>query len=857
MNRSLLWRFLLIVFIVAGCLTFAWPPKNRPLVEVFQEKLQRRDANIDAVLKNFHELQAANPQNEFKNLKEAVGTNDLTKYFDFDLKAQKNRDALKDPNTAVLNWLQRAAAGKIRLGLDLQGGSSFLVEMQTGKLATNTTKTVALNNAIEVLRKRVDRFGVAEPLIQPVGEDRILVQMPGLSEAAAESVRTSLQKAAFLEFRWVYDPKEASQMLQQNIIPPGYQRMRHVEENERGETSFTDYIVERNPIPGLNGKNVKSARMERNTLGQPEIGFSLDSDGATAFAHVTAPENRGRLMAIILDGELYSAPRINDQITAGTARITGQFTEKQADELAAILQNPLEAPLKVLSEERVDPSLGKDTIRSGINAAIYATIAVAAFMAVYYLFAGMVANVALITNIIVLLGVMASIGTTLTLPGIAGIVLTVGMAVDANVLIFERIREELAKGKSMKGALAAGYDRAFGTIFDSHVTTLIASIILWVMGSGTIKGFGVALTIGVAASLFTALVVTRLIFDFMLNRGLLKSIKMLHIIKSPGIDFMKFAKPAFAVSWAIIIVGVAWGIHRGVNKHDLLGIDFVGGDNLTLAFKQKVDVDKVRDVVTPLAGESLIQYQRAIAGTDEKLRITIGLPKEGDADTAAKRVEAKLKEAFPQAGFELKGSERVGATVGEEILRGAVIATLLSLLGILVYVAFRYEFSFAVAAVVAIMHDVLMTVGIYSLTSIWGHGRELNATMVAAVLTIIGFSINDTIVIFDRIREDLKLGVRGTFRELINQALNQTLSRTIITSGTVFIATMALYIFGGGAINDFAFTFLAGIITGTYSSIYIASALVLWWHKGQRPATGSRVVMESEVATAKAKPVRA
>ncbi len=841
MNRSLLWRFLLIVFIVAGCITFAWPPTNRPLIDVFQEKVQKRDANIDTVLVKFKELQKANPQSEFKNLKEAVGTNDLTKYFDFDFKTANDANALKDPNAAILNWIQRTAAGKIRLGLDLQGGSSFLVQLQTSKLATNTTPSIALQNAVEVLRKRVDRFGVAEPIIQPVGEDRIAIQMPGLSEADMESVRNAIQKAAFLEFRWVH--KESPNLLKENIVPPGYQRMREVQENARGEKEIREYLVSKTAIPGLNGKNVKTAHMSRDTLGQPEIAFNLDTDGASAFAKVTAPENRGELMAIILDGELYSAPRINDQITAGSGRITGSFTEKQAEELAAVLQNPLEAPLTALSEERVDPSLGKDTIRSGINSALYATIAVAAFMAVYYMFAGMVANVALITNIIVLLGVMCSIKTTLTLPGIAGIVLTVGMAVDANVLIFERIREELAKGKSLRGAIAAGYSRAFGTIFDSHVTTLISSIILWYMGTGTIKGFGVALTIGVAASLFTALVVTRVIFDFMLDRGWLKSFRMLHIVKSTNLDFMKLAKPAFAVSWLIIIVGVSWGLNRGFNKHDILGIDFVGGDNLTLAFKQKVDVDKIRHVVTPIAGESQIQYQRAIAGTDEKLRITVGIPKDGNPQAVADKVVSTLQSQFPQAGFDLKGSERVGATVGEEILRGAVVAMLLSLLGILVYVAFRYEFSFAVAAVVAILHDVLMTLGIYSL-----FGRELNATMVASVLTIIGFSINDTIVIFDRIREDLKMGVRGTFRELINQALNQTLSRTIITSGTVFIATMALYLFGGGAINDFAFTFLVGIITGTYSSIYIASALVLWWHKGQRPATGSQVVMQNEAA---------
>jgi SecD/SecF fusion protein len=350
----------------------------------------------------------------------------------------------------------------------------------------------------------------------------------------------------------------------------------------------------------------------------------------------------------------------------------------------------------------------------------------------------------------------------------------------------------------------------------------------------------------VSASLFTALVVTRVIFDFMIDRNMIKGMPMLHVIKGTNIDFMKLAKPAFALSWIIILVGVGWGLHRGFNKHDILGIDFAGGQNLRLEFKQKIDVDKIRSVVTPIAGESIIQYQRPLAGTDEKLRITFGIPKNADPGVVESNVVTSLQQKFPEAGYVSKGSEHVGATVGEEILRSAVLATLLSLLGILIYVAFRYEFSFAVGAVIAVIHDVLMTIGIYALA-----GKELNATMVAALLTIIGFSINDTIVIFDRIREDLRMGVRGTFRELINMAINQTLSRTIITSGTVFLSTMALYIFGGGAINDFAFTFLVGIITGTYSSICIASALVLWWHKGQRPAIASQVVLASEAVAAK------
>jgi SecD/SecF fusion protein len=415
------------------------------------------------------------------------------------------------------------------------------------------------------------------------------------------------------------------------------------------------------------------------------------------------------------------------------------------------------------------------------------------------------------------------------------------MAVDANVLIYERIREELAKGKSLRGAIAAGYARAFGTIFDSHVTTLISSIILIFMGTGEIKGFGVTLTIGVAASLFTALVVTRLIFNFLLDHNWIKSLRMFHLIRATKLDFMRLAKPAFILSWTIILIGMGYGIFDRGSK--LFGVDFAGGDSTTFSFNQKVDVEKIRAALTQIGEkDSQIQYQKDVAGGGaETLRVTT-------SNGSAEKVEQALASQFPQVQFKTIGQQRVGAVVGDEIKRSAIIASLLSLFGILIYVAFRYEFYFAIGAVVAVIHDVFMTIGCYCIAN-GVSGREFNATVVAAILTIIGFSTNDTIVIFDRIREDLKLGVRGSFKEIINQALNQTLSRTLITSGTVFLATTALYVFGGGVINDFAFTFLIGILTGTYSSIYIASALVLWLHKGERPDIGgSQVTVQNTTA---------
>jgi SecD/SecF fusion protein len=403
----------------------------------------------------------------------------------------------------------------------------------------------------------------------------------------------------------------------------------------------------------------------------------------------------------------------------------------------------------------------------------------------------------------------------------------------------------------MRGALNAGYDKAFGTIFDSNLTTLISSVILIFMGTGPVKGFGVTLTIGVAVSMFTALVVTRVIFDWLLSKNLLTNLKMVQFINKPKFDFMRWAVPAFAASWLLILVGNYWGVvHRG---RDVLGVEFAGGETVTMSFDQqhKVDTDALNEAAERAAGGAvMVGYQKDISTGAETLRVT-ARSFSGSGQPVGDKIFQTLKESFPEAKFGGEGNkplsvERVGPTVGAEIARGAVLAALLALFGILVYVAFRYEFSFAVAAVVAILHDVLMTLGWYFMT-----GRELNATTVAALLTIIGFSINDTIVIFDRIREDLRLGVRGTFRDVVNMALNQTLSRTLITSGTVFVATLSLFIFGGGVINDFAFTFLVGILTGTYSTIFVASAIVLWWHKGQRPKIGNALMpMEAAAAAA-------
>ena len=850
----------MVLLAIAWSLYNLYPPTSRDLVQVFRERAVNKDATFSNIWYQVVQLQQQRPDRAYGNLLDAIGTNDIRRYFPF-FKGLENEP---NPTVAILNRLQREAAGKIRLGLDLRGGTSFLLEMDTNRLATVEVVTnqagqvitrtnymseeeveTALSQAVEVLRRRVDKFGVAEPIIQPAGRNRILVQLPGLSEADRESAQRQLQRAAFLEFRLVHERSE--ELLREGLIEPGYEVLTEERRNPDGTKTLQRYLVKKRPERGMTGAYIKSAMVVRGNLGEPRIVFQLTPEGAELFGQITR-ENQGRLLAIVLDGVLYSAPRIREPILTGSGEITGNFDLREAIELANVLENPLRAPLRVIESRDVDPTLGADSIRSGMRAAMVGAVAVCLFMLVYYLMAGLVANVALLLNILLLLGVMCSIGTTLTLPGIAGIVLTIGMAVDANVLIFERIREELAAGKSLRGAIAAGYEKAFGTILDANLTTLIASVILIYMGTGPVKGFGVTLTIGLSVNMFTALVVTRLIFDALLDRGWLRSLRMLHLIRETRIDFLRWAKPAFIASWMLILVGNGYGIF--VRGHDVLGVEFTGGANLTLAFDpaHRVEVDRLRAAATEASGaDVLVGYQRDVASGTDNLRITVRVPPNATEDQAqglAGRVVEELRRRFPEANFKVLSVDNIGPVIGREIQRSAIWAAVLAMFGVLIYVAFRYEFSFAIGAVVAVVHDLLMTLGWYFLAQ-----HQLNATTVAALLTIIGFSINDTIVIFDRVREDLKLGLRGTFREIMNHALNRTLSRTVITSGTTFLATLALYALGGPVINDFAFAFLIGILTGTYSSIYIAGALVLWWHKGQRPAIG-QPVSSQPVATA-------
>jgi SecD/SecF fusion protein len=851
MQGSLLSRSLLVLAILAACFYSIWPPQDQDLLATFERTATAKDEAFAQYVAAVRKSDAAQPGRAFGHLLFHAEQRklDLRKYFPGPAFSKKDS---KTPNLDVLAKVQRLNAGKIRLGLDLKGGTSFLVELDVTRL-DEFRRSEAVSQAIEVFRKRVDKFGVAEPVIQPVGETRILIQLPGLSEADKQTARNIIQKTAYLEFKMVYQPERPDDppmedLVARNEVPPGYE-LKELSETRDGKPYTEKLLVTRRPAgppaKPLTGRYLKRASVVGDPYtGAPQIAFQFDGDGSKIFGEVTK-NNIGRRLAIVLDGEVKSAPVIRSAIY-GNGVIEGSFDYREALSLANILENPLEAPAKIIEERGVDPSLGRNNIESGVRASAIGAAAAVLFMVIYYWRAGVVANLALTMNLFILMAVMSILGSSLTMPGIAGIVLTIGMSVDANVLIYERIREELLAGKSIRAALIAGYSKAFTTIVDSNLTTVLAAIILMWLGTGSVQGFGLTLTIGIAANIFTAVFVTRLVFDSLQQRGWLNRLGMLRWVPETNIDFMGKARLAFIASWILIAVGTVSFVQRG-GLHlsgEVYGVDFAGGDALTLSFAERVDVDKL-DAAISAAGvrENLIQYQKDAGSGKEFLQVKAGYD-EGD------KVESALQRAFPGSNFTRVGIDRVGPVVGLEILKGAGWAVFCGLIMLLVYVSFRFEFPFAVGGVVATIHDILMTIGVFCLS-----GREFSAPIVAAVLTIIGYSINDTIVVYDRIREDLKLGMLGnaSYRGLINRAINQTLARTLLTGTTTILGTIALLVFGTGMIQDFAFCFLVGIITGTYSSIFIASPIVLFWHRREQRIAEQRGKDEKAAGTARTK----
>ena len=807
---------------------------------------------------------------------------------------------------------------KIRLGLDLSGGTSFTVATDEERLRANVKAgnpeltDVEVQNqvatilkdadarAIEVIRNRIDGLGVNEPVIQGGKNHRIVVQLPGANAEQRDAAEKSIQSAAFLEFKLVHkqndqlvdkvltsgrlpegfvssddgrgykraanynelvkDPDYARRLSLFEVPDPRYAFMLEREQGADGQVSYRPVYVLRKAE--LTGDALSSASVEIEPMtGRVHVSLVFNAKGAADFARLTKAysprgsrnkdSDEGRRLAIVLDDTLYSAPVLKTEIPNGRAVIEGNFKWSEAAVLRNILNaGSLPAPMKILEKRSVESTLGADAIRSGLNAAVLATVLVALFMLIYYSYCGLIANVALVLDLLLLpagLIVASNILSifvkdaaiakrsldlpVLTMPGIAGIVLTLGMAVDANVLIFERMREEFALGKSARAAVAAGYDRAFLAIFDSNITTLLTAIILFIFGAGPIRGFAITLTAGIIISMFTALVVTRLVFNATVPENRTQPYRMMQFMKNANFDFLRWGKPAGLASLAVIVVTLALFFGRGLkNPASVMAVDFTGGASMTYGYAQKADIGEIRKVVADVVkNDATIQYQSTLDGTGNLLLIKTSVMKVGE-ENVSKMIQAALTQAFPESKFTLAGEEDVGSEVGKDLKRAATKAILFSLIGILVYVSLRFEFGFALGGVIALAHDAFITLGLYSL-----FGRQVSLTIVAALLTIVGYSINDTIVIFDRIREDLRKDPKTDYRTLCNRAINQTLSRTVLTSLTTLIAVLVLFIFGGGAINDFALAMLIGVIAGTYSTIFIAAPIMLAWYKGRRP----------------------
>ena len=718
---------------------------------------------------------------------------------------------------------------KIALGLDIKGGTSFLIKLQQVDKDKPITPGL-LDQAVEVIRKRVDYFGAGEPIISPVGQDRILVQIPGLDTAKIQEARDQLSRVAKLEFRLVYpDNGERLGAIDKGteVVPPEYKIENYKHAAEENEQATTERLLVKKKAD-LGGDRVSESHAYYGNEGWT-VQLKFDGEGAKKFGQITE-QYKGHRFAIVLDGIIQSAPVIRDAIYGGDAVITGHFSEKEARGLASVLENPLQTPVSIEEERSVSPTLGADSIRASILAGLMGLAITLVCVALYYRIPGLIACLALLVNIVLLIGALTMFHFVLTLPGIAGIILTIGLAVDASVLVYERLREELALGKSLRVAIQAAYEKAFSSIFDANVTTLITAVILFWRATGPVKGFAISLTLGILASLFTALIVGRNIFEALVDNSRLKKVSMLHLISSQNIDFLGKGLLACLCSLALIIAGATSFYARGEKN---FGVDFRGGDLITLSSQQAIDVGQVRAALQPInLADAAIQE----SNQGGKYYITVRTPLH-----TSDQVEQQIMTAMPQAQFKVEGAERVGALVGGELARSSLVALGLGILGILIFVTFRFELSFAVGAIVALLHDVLITVGMFSLLH-----RELTLTMVGAVLTIAGYSINDTIVVYDRIREGLASGRKGSIEQIMNESINQTLSRTILTSTVTLIPILCLFFFGGAVLRDFSLAIIIGVAVGTYSSIFIASPIVLWW---TRARGGSKVTLQREITS--------
>ena len=734
------------------------------------------------------------------------------------------RDAaeLDAAKTALASLLQPVAAGVFSGGtiteLTLDEPEPNVLRYTLTDEGIDYRLSAALTQSIEVVGRRVNELGTTEPIIQRQGNDRILVQVPGLQDP--QRLKDILGQTAKLSFQMVDQTMPVQEAIEGR--PPAGSTIMYSTDDPP-----IPYLIENRVIVAGESLVDAQASFDQRT-NEPVVSFRFDSKGAQRFGQATQ-QNVGKLFAIILDDQVISAPQIREPILGGTGQISGNFSVQGANDLAVLLRaGALPANLTIVEERTVGPSLGANSISAGKIAGMIGAILVLVFMILAYGWLGLIANVALVANIAMIVALLSLLGATLTLPGIAGIVLTIGMAVDSNVLIYERIREERRNGRSVIQAIDTGFSKALATIVDANLTTLIAAAVLFYLGTGPVKGFAVTLAIGIVTTVFTAFTFTRWLIAEWVRRSKPKELPWAPIRLIPPdtkIPFMGMRRYTFALSGVLSVLSVVLFMTVNMNY----GVDFKGGSLIEV--QSKAGAADLADIRARLSDLNIGDVQVQQFGQSSDVLIRVGSQDSGD--NAEQTVVTKVRGEL-ESDYEFRRVETVGPTVSSELARQGTIGVIVALGLVLIYVWFRFEWQFAIGAIIATIHDIVMTVGFFVIS-----GIEFNQSSIAAILTIVGYSLNDTVVVYDRIREDLRRFKKMPLPELLNSAINTTLSRTTMTSLTTVMALLALFIFGGEVIRSFTAAMLFGVLFGTYSSIFIAAPLLILFKLRPAPASPS------------------
>ncbi|MGQ3489337.1 protein translocase subunit SecD [Roseovarius pacificus] len=665
-----------------------------------------------------------------------------------------------------------------------------------------------VSQSLETVRRRIDETGTREPTILRQGVNRILIEVPGFFNA--DALKVLIGTTAQLSFHAVL-PNGAGTAKDSLVL------------SQAGEPEI---VYRLDPRSVVSGGHLTDAQASFDQNGRPAVSFRFDAAGARAFGDFTA-SHIGSPFAIVLDDEVLSAPVIQSHIGGGSGIITGRFTVEESTQLATLLRSgSLPAELNFLEEKTVGPELGGDSIAAGLNSALVGLVAVCVLMVACYGGLGLVSVAALGINMVILAAVLTSVGATLTLSGIAGMVLTLGMAVDANVLIFERIREEVRRERNLWRAVGKGFDNAFSSILDANLTGLLTAGLMFLLGAGPVRGFAVTLGLGILTSMFTALVITKLILQNWLEWRRPPRLPLNGLFGFLGrqsvIDFFRLQWIAVGTSATAMLASVLMIALIGLN----LGIDFTGGTSVRIETPHVLQLESYREALSNLGLADVAVsevFGAGVDGSDHVANLRLAADGEMGAALSSSQLQ-EVRNALLQVDPDLRvtATESIGGKVSPELVRAAILAVVAGVLSILGYIWMRFEWQFAVGAVVALTHDVLLTLGLFALL-----GLKIDLAFVAALLTILGYSINDTVVVFDRVRENVRRYVAMPLRDLLNLSASETLSRTVLTSATTLVALLALLFFGGDVIRSFALAITFGVVVGTYSSIYVAKNIVL------------------------------